>query len=426
MKYLTQLILSTVFLLSAMSACTQTFQGANPDEQPLMPSNGAISVNWYSPLVDSFDVHIQLNGPKVYKNLVLMSHDSDTPIITAFDTDTGINLWDFSCTDCAYTLGNSPTQTAIDTTSGIYVALTGKEVFAFKIESQEFLWSLDLRRLGYDPYVEVVIHNSNSYLAVTKDRLTDLHRCSILEINNETGSFSEVVTIDDKSEDFPNELISVPSFWSDRLSGESLMLVSVGHGRIGSPRNNPQSIIAFDANTYDTVWYHNRFSPEFGGQGLPPYVIDNELYLLSDWSVHRIDVRTGEFIWTTVPDERDSLNQWVAHSQPLVDEDKVFVNPVSPEVYALSRETGEIIWENEFAAATSSPYMHIYNSVLLVKSFGLASIVALDKVSGVEQDRMRGYMNFNYTYTPFAYDWRTDQFFADVAGGVVALKISIK
>ena len=391
-------------------------------------NQGPWKIQWARAVLPSERDMTLLNGPQVYGDVVLINDDTDPPRLHALDVLTGDSAWVYTCRECAHQWNNEIKQSAIDRDAGLYVGLTDKELIGVDLATRATRWTVDLRGNDIKPYVEVSIHGGYSYISI--NRFEDLPgvQGGVLRVDNATGEWAIVAVLDDVVNDFPYELVSPPAFYEDAAAGRTLMIVSVGHHDDTAPPGNPQSVVAFDAATFDTVWHHHRFTVDPGGQGVAPGVIGDELYLASDQSVNKLDPRTGEFLWRTrLPSDfpgRDSITPWVSHAQFVADGGYVYANPGSPDVYRLDRYTGAVDWHNDWAAATCAPTQMLYGDVLVTKSWGFG-MHALDRASGASVAQMRGYGAHAHEFTPFAYDARTDQFFTYIGGGVLALKLEL-
>ncbi|NQU44102.1 PQQ-like beta-propeller repeat protein [bacterium] len=139
--------------------------------------------------------------------------------------------------------------------------------------------------------------------------------------------------------------------------GEGYSSIAVVGNRIYTQyqRDKAQWAGCFDAATGKPVW-EIRTGDEFRvqdyhGPRSTPTVDGDRVYILDALgNLHRVQAATGEIDWQkNIIEGMEAKNlQWAVSMSPLIDGEKLIVNPGQSEgnsILALNKETGEIIWK---------------------------------------------------------------------------------
>ncbi len=159
--------------------------------------------------------------------------------------------------------------------------------------------------------------------------------------------------------------------WQVDSLGAGYSSLAVAEGRLFTQGlvDGDQFLIALDATTGETVWktshgkpYSNRRGD--GPRGTPTVDGDRVYALGGDGNLLCADIRTGAKRW-----EKDLLRtyggrniRWGISESPLVDVDRVIVNPGGPKasVVALDKVTGRELWRTQGdKAGYSSPVVAV-------------------------------------------------------------------
>lgn len=158
-----------------------------------------------------------------------------------------------------------------------------------------------------------------------------------------------------------------------------------------------EAVVCYDAATGDELWRHTdtvRLDTSLGGDGprATPTVYDSQVFALGGTGIlNCLDALTGKKVWSTdilrdsgINGIEDANIDWGMSGSPLVDEERVYVNPgigkSAPKkeaVAAYDRKTGKRVWANGAnRAGYASPYPVTLDSVpqiLLLDAVELAS-----------------------------------------------------
>jgi outer membrane protein assembly factor BamB len=157
-------------------------------------------------------------------------------------------------------------------------------------------------------------------------------------------------------------------------------------------RGDEQFILALDVVTGKTLWKTStgRAYREDKGNGPrgTPTTDGNRLYAIAaDGTLVCLDMATGKKLWgLNMPQQfGGSVPRWAYSESPLVDGDRVIVNPggQGASVVALQKETGAVIWKSQSdPAAYSSPMPVDFGGTRLVVVLTARGALGLDMRNG--------------------------------------------
>jgi eukaryotic-like serine/threonine-protein kinase len=269
-----------------------------------------------------------LQTPAIVEGKVFLAGGQGSYSFYAFDAATGQPLWTYRTAD-AWPLAP--------------VVANGK--IAFNTESCELevismngasLWK---RWLG-DPLRTIPAIAGNAlYVAYPDSRGDGKHHAAAFELDSGHELWTRPL---------PGEVITAPVIDRDRLHLATLdgSLLALDHrdgGNIWRERRNVNSAPAVSNGRV----YVALSAPKATSAGLSPRtmfssnpsIYRDSVYGPVEDRVQRVDPRTGRVIWTR------TLRQGDIITPPSIVNGKVFVGTMSGNVYALSAETGSILWQ---------------------------------------------------------------------------------
>src|SRR5206468_5932408 len=131
-------------------------------------------------------------------------------------------------------------------------------------------------------------------------------------------------------------------------------------------QGDQEFVLAIDVNTGKPLWKTSTgraFSNDRGnGPRGTPTVDGNRLYAVAgNGTLVCLDIETGKRIWgiNFVEHFRGDAPQWGYSESPLVEGDRVIVNPggSGASIVALNKTTGDVIWKSQSDGAAYSSAM---------------------------------------------------------------------
>lgn len=125
----------------------------------------------------------------------------------------------------------------------------------------------------------------------------------------------------------------------------------------------------------DTLLWKIESIDDYGSSSVFPPLIDNgNVYFKSDYSVHCINVKTGNenWVWESITGSDLLL------ANLLIADGKLIVKTGGNELYALSLSSGAVIWENTSAGLTPEPLTMFEDVIYYVTADGKLHAVALE------------------------------------------------
>ncbi len=176
--------------------------------------------------------------------------------------------------------------------------------------------------------------------------------------------------------------------------GHGSFAIAYGRAFTIEQRREQEVVTCYDLNSGSELWsfpYHADFRELMGGPGprATPTIDGDRLYALGAVGhLHCLDTATGKLLWQVniLADNEATNLQWAMSGSPLVDGERVIVNPggrSGKSVVAYDRETGKCVWRGgDDPAGYASPTIGTLCGVRQVLTFTGNSIVGNSLADG--------------------------------------------
>ncbi|MEM0898252.1 MAG: PQQ-binding-like beta-propeller repeat protein [Verrucomicrobiota bacterium] len=186
--------------------------------------------------------------------------------------------------------------------------------------------------------------------------------------------------------------------------GNSSFVIADGRAfTMGNDGENKTSVFCFEAATGKVLWeqgfpsdstkgdFPGGKTPFHGGPNSTPLIDGDYLYTVSRFG--RVDcwkLASGENVWSfdwgkKWPLDRKQLPTWGYSSSPVIDGDRLFIEPGAPgaSMVCLDRNTGKILWQSgDDRAAYSTPLVAEIDGKNTLLAFNRFGLVGFDPENG--------------------------------------------
>ena len=308
--------------------------------------------------------------PILYDNIVLhteRSLGSYYAPITAFDKNTGEQLWEWSnyFSEFESFYGISP-STIIR--HNIFVFSTGKGVYAINVSTGQTLWRTRDENLSggksITNYGDLIFHvelqpdRSEYYLKVA-----DIY----------TGNWQTIYTTKEKDDFIPS--LRPPACYID-TNGDTILLFTNNRYNFELQKGNPE-LICYNLTKKEEV-YKIETTPLNPGYGIvrEPLIYNDKAYLHVGPFMYCYDVVTGQLVWSK------RLRDIVGSISFIIAGERLFVGieGTSPLLYALNPDNGYHLWQIESSGTSSK--MQYHNGIIYFNGGGNGLLHAVNAQTG--------------------------------------------
>lgn len=385
-------MIQIIILMAALMGCHKT------EVEPITPEppeEKVLNIEWATRIDPNKEI-VGTDDTQQYGDWVLVTGDiGDPATIIAFDKKTGDRSWE-------YTQENALDISTAFIYDNIYLAFTGKKLFAYDLETRKVLWE---KRKFINAFK---VKNSNELLAIKQDS----SGYNLIRLNVKTGEYDLIFNR-------KGFRMSFPIFTS--LNNENMMIFNVTEGGSIPPNLSTQNLVAYNLDKKEVLWEVEEFTENFSSIQYP-VIYNDKVITAGDWSIYGFDLNTGKKLWRTeisVKDRTGTFNK----TKHILHNGRLYVNDDVDNLVCLNPDTGEILWKNTDAPnCTRNMIYYEKEDVLVYVSWGLGSIMVVDALTGKTLHRERPYDGSNFNNDP-VYDPELDMFFTSTYKHAVAFKV---
>lgn len=407
-------LLLIIIIISLFWACDNSIPMPpnHPATEPMQST--AFELVWATRLDFEKEI-IGSDQQQIFKdNFICFGDLKDPATIYGYNTKTGIRDWEFVSS------GDDNTNINFNYLhNNILVCTTSKRVFAFNLETKIVKWEVNLSSHNIIPRRGTIAANNLFYLDGDYKFKTDMHTQHLLEFNIITGDYSIIYSA--AKDDFGYPGISPPVYI--KTGDTELLIFNEYPNHSASPEKKLQHLTAIDLNTKEVIWRNQNISNFYSSNSLhPPIIFKNKVITGGDWSLYAFDVETGEKAWKYAMDYPWGI--WT-NTNHLIYDGRLYVNNGLKDVTCLNPETGALIWNNPKGGPNCMDNMLYYEKedLLVFTSWGYASVMILDALTGETLHRENGYDNSDYN-NDVAYDTTLDMFFTSTYKHAIGFKVN--
>ena len=131
--------------------------------------------------------------------------------------------------------------------------------------------------------------------------------------------------------------------------------------------------------TQDTLaWKIDSITPTGNSSVRLPIIDNDHIYFQGSQGASCIDASTGTILW-----QRQFPGESFFHASNILVDDKLILNGTTDHIYALSTQTGSLLWDNPDSGSTVDNMVH-YKGVVYFSSDGNGKLYAVDVDTGKE------------------------------------------
>ena len=352
-----------------------------------------------------------------YKDWMLAGGDiGDPPTIMAFNKDTGEKDWEIVLTQLSGGKIN-----LMQRKEELLLARNGHHVFAVNLDTRDLQWNVDLKARNTRLGQMALAANDKLYIEAVFAWRTGSEVQYLIEFDIWTGDYRTVYEKGQDSLGRSRKAVSPPAF--GQVDQKNILVFNEYPDANLPPQEARQNIVALDLDSDSILWRTVNFTEYFYSNLLqPPVIYDNRIVITGgDWSIYAFDLRTGEQLWRYAFDYPWAV--WTTTNH-LIYEDMLYVNNSQRDVTCLNPESGELIWNNPEGGSNCTDNMVYYEKedYLVFTSWGYASVMVLDALTGETIHRERKFDNSSYN-NDVVYDEERDMFFTSSYKHAIGFKV---
>lgn len=399
-------------------ACEKPEPIPEPDPQPI---DSTYVLKWSTKL--GYDHAYLTDWGFIFKNeFVIGAVDLDSvghDRLIGFDKYTGAKLWEFVINK---ERGGWRGIANIVQKEDILVISSLTGLFGFDINSRSIIWSKVHDDTEEDGHLSMSISDDYVYTELSIGNYAGAgFKNMLVRFNIHTGERENIyqyIHLKGWSVAY-----SQPAQYIDPKSSDTILLFKRYYGSSENAKL-PSDLVAYNLTKKEVMWEKTAFSPLSSSEFYPSNIIDGDALVVSDNSVYKYDIMTGELLWKrTLGSNPNTLLGYFRMAEPTLYDGKLFLQENARPFYCIDAISGNIIWTNPDASSSPSRNMIINKDMIINCAGGRA--------------RIRGYdINTGFTFmsvkspseggneTSVAYDAETDTYYSQDFHAAFAFKVN--
>lgn len=300
-------------------------------------------------------------------------------------------------------------------------------IFYLDLDDFSIRWESDFKDLSTLPSHHL-LHNDMLYFSSIESDVA----AKVVQVNPRNGEKTTMAFHD--FEDRRISRISPPAI-SVNQKGNNVLLYNLFPYRDKvNAWNYDQELVAYDL-TLDSLLWKKEFALDSmpSNVGIPPAVFENQVIVGNGKTLYSFDINSGEDVWhktldsnLEIMDDKNNLPGIFNITEFLIENDRLYISPVSHELFCLDPRTGELIWTNEIGNKLSCfEMLYIEDKDYIVLSSGHwyydENVHVINALDGRTVTRI-----FEHgSYKSLAYDRDSENYYHIFEDSILSFKLDI-
>ena len=262
------------------------------------------------------------------------------------------------------------------------------EVYGVDLQTQTRLWKIATRPTGSgNPRIS---EYGNWVFHVHEPNQTAIDASHLVMIEAHTGFVDTIYTV--YKEDGFEPGIEPGTIWINP-KGDTVVIFQTRYVNF-STLEDKVDLFAYNMTADSLAWKIDSITPTGNSSIHLPIISGDRIFFQGSQSATCIDAPTGAILW-----QRRFPGESFFHAANILVEDRLILNGTTEHIYAISTQTGDLLWDNPNSGTTVDNMVH-YKGVVYFGSDGDGKLHAVDINTGEE---LWAYESPNAEEYPYAY-----------------------
>lgn len=386
------------------------------------PIDSIYIVNW-STKIGSNHGFASSSGNFLFKNeLIIGAKDLDSVSssrLIGFDKFNGKKLWEY---EFAKERGGWRGFGDIVQKDNILLISTLTALFSFDLDKRSIIWSIVYDDIGEDGHNTLGIIDDYVYTELSTGIYATIgYQCRLVRFNIYTGQKEDVYQYHHPQS--WSVSYSQPAQHIDPKSGDTILLFKRYYSSPKDGPKMPSDLCAYNLSKKEVLWEKIAFSPLSSSEFYPSNIVDDDALVVSDNSVYKYDIMSGELIWkVTLGSNPNTWLGYFLNAQPTLYKGNLYLQENGKGFYCIDAQNGNVIWTNPNGSSSPGHNMIIHNDMIINNCGGCGRLRGYDLATGLTFMSQKA-PNGNAISTSVAYDNETNTYFTRDFHSAFAFKV---